>query len=329
MIPYTAYDINPVQIAQCKAKLALAQKIKTDLIQRDLRRIRIKNIETAIVSRDWFSPDVITKLLDLYHWIVRYSMDKEPDVMDILYAAFILSLRRNACITASSNPTWLKSGGTIPGTDIKDTFLQAYAFIIDWHAKSFKQKRVRNYGTVAYKDISNLTDKCCYDLCIISPPYCNRLDYKRMFAPEYLFITKHILNLPSEDKFFGNNEIKDFKTKDYAPTDYEEAVLAEVRRRQAPENKDYYFKYFMKYFSELDIILNKILGTLRSRGSAIITIQNSHYKDFTIKLDEIIKSKVNKRHGITELASKEKSYFGNLLKAKSRQKETVLIINKK
>jgi len=327
-VPYLAYDINPVQVIQCNAKIANLTKLSLASIRQDIKAFKVKEIQRALACREWFSQDAISCLLELFNKIDSYSTSCDPDVRHLLTGAFVLTLRRNACIAASSNPTWLKKGGTIPGTNVKETFIAAYDFINLWHKKNYSQKRMRKYGDVSCRDINNIKKQNFYDICIVSPPYCNRLDYKRMFAPEYYFVTNFIQN-DKEKAFMGNNEVRGFDDSSYHPTAYEILLLRKIRLKQAPENKDYYFKYYSKYFKELDLVLIKIMDSLKPGGVLFINVQNSHYKEVEINLDEVIKSKIEEKHIVSELYSKQKTFFGNLLKANKRQKETLLGIVKK
>ncbi len=326
-LPYTAYDINPVQVVQCNAKIANISNMNHSKIRSDLRKLKVKEIRKTIISREWFSPDVSSCLIDLHNNILGYAKNKAPDVGYILQGAFILALRRNACIAISSNPTWLKEGGIIPGTEIKQTFLSAYDFIVRWHEDTYLEKRTAKYGHVSHKNVNDMNKPNYYDICIVSPPYCNRLDYKRMFAPEYYFL-RTFVQTGNNDYFMGNNEVRYFDISTYTPTKYEYNLLKKIRMKQAPENKDYYFRYYTKYLSELDSLLRILINSLKVNGELYINVQNSHYKDVEVNLDNIIQSKIEEKHIVSELYSKHNSFFGNLLKANKRQKETVLKIVK-
>ena len=328
-IPYTAYDINPVQVIQCRAKVACLKQIDYLAIRSAVEKIKVSELHKTISSRDWFHAETAKSLTYFHAELKSYSKEKKGDIWDILNAAFILTLRRNACITASSNPTWLKKGGTIPGTSIKATFMKAYDFIIKWHKNTYEETRNGKTGKITVQNVRHLKEKGYYDVCITSPPYCNRMDYKRMLAPEYFFIKQYILNEEDEVGFIGDNTVRNINIDEYSPTAYEIKLLNQVRSRQEPDNRDYYYKYYKKYFFELDDTLKRILISLKHKGVLFITVQNSHYKDVEIHLDEVIMSKIQDRHLISVFQSKPRCFFGNLLKANVRQKESVLKIVKK
>ena len=309
-IPYVAYDINPAQVIQCKAKVACISDIDYRLISSDLKKIKFKELSKTISSREWYDADVVSLLTDLYNELKKYSSDKKKDIWDTLNAAFILTLRRNACITTSSNPTWLKKGGTIPGTNIKTTLFKALDFIVDWNKNTYKKGRLRKCGKISSRDVRLLNEKEHYDICITSPPYCNRMDYKRMLAPEYYFIQKYISNIKNDVGFIGDNVVRNVALDEYSPTTYETGLLKRIRTRQEPENKDYYYKYYKKYFYELDETLQKIMSALKHKGVLFITVQNSHYKDVEIHLDEVIMSKIQDRHLVSVFQSKLRCFFG-------------------
>ncbi len=328
-IASVGYDINPVQVIQCNAKLANASTFNWPVVRRDIAHLKVKESHKTIFSRNWFDEDVAKRLLQFYNDITVYAANRDGNLKRITIAAFVLSLRANACYGTSSNPTWLKKGGMVPGTNIKKAFLAAFDFIGKWHDITYgKIKRKRIFGRVYQKDIKSIPDRQLYQLCITSPPYCNRLDYKRMMAPEYYFMSRYIQQKEEDEAFIGDNVIHDLDLKVYQPTEYEARLLKDIRSRQMPDDKDYYYKYYFKYLYELDIVLNKIMVALRKHGTLLIAVQNSHYKDIAINIDDIICEKIRDHHVVHAIFSKDRQFFGNILKVNKKQRETILRITK-
>lgn len=324
-INYVGYDINPIQVIQAAAKLALIDDKEAQACLADVPKWDIFEIRKTLISSDWFHVDVVEALLSFYQKLTSFA---GSPIFDVILAAFYLMLRKNACYGISSNPTWLKKGGIIAGTSIKDSFVENFKMILDWHGSTYGYLRQGKNGYVRCQDIRNITNHDEFDVCITSPPYCNRLDYRRMFGPE-LFIHSLIPGNTPHGEFMANNEVRGVDLNDYTPTKFEEQLLNVIRSKQAPENRDYYYKYYSKYFAELQLVLDKSIMSVKHNGIILINVQNSTYKKANIDLDGVIYHKLVEKHHVEELLYSNKPFFGNIRNQNAHQKETVLKIIKK
>lgn len=316
------FDINQIQIIQCRAKLINLRADDFDKYYKEAESLECEEICGLIVSGDWYHESVARSLIDFRKGLIKHAINLSPDHCHLAEAAFALTLRRNSCYGVSSNPTWLKRGGTLTGTQTKKEFLGAIRFIKEWHAKNYFNKNQCMDVPVKIRSVLDEPQEGGYDICLTSPPYCNRLDYKRMFGPEHFFYSRYVDN-EEDPKFMGDNVVRGYVVDKEAHSLLELNLLDQIRSRQADKNKDYYYKYYSKYFNELKAALNNIGLQINKNGYMLINVQNSTYKGVEICIDDIIINHFGPERAEC-IYDEHKSHFGNIVKAKTKQKETII-----
>jgi hypothetical protein len=321
-IAIDGFDINQIQVIQCRAKLINLSNDDFDTYYKEAKSLECKEMYGLIVSEDWYHESVARNLIDFRKSLIEHSMNLSPDHYHLAEAAFALTLRKNSCYGISSNPTWLKRGGTLTGTKIKEEYLEAIGFIKEWHNNNYFNTSQLTNNSVNIRSVLCESQGMAYDICLTSPPYCNRLDYKRMFGPEHFFYSRYVNN-EEEPNFMGNNVIRGYVVDEESHSQFELDLLDRIRSRQDPKNNNYYYKYYSKYFKELKATLHNIELQINKNGYMLVNVQNSTYKGVEICIDDIIINHFGPDRAEC-IYDEHKSHFGNIVQAKTKQKETII-----
>ncbi len=213
--------------------------------------------------------------------------------------AMILLIRSAASfakLEKCSNPTWSQPSRVrrVYQSSVRAALLDAAEDV----AGTFSTEPV--LSSVRIGDARSLPiESGIVDVILTSPPYCTRIDYAVTTAFELAAMGLHdvkefstlrrtlmgttMLRCPTEQEF----SLSEFP-RDVA------ALLRNVASHKSHGSRLYYFRNLHQYFSDAAQALGEIRRVLRNRGSAILVVQTSYYKELEIDLPKLFISMGNR-----------------------------------
>jgi len=260
---------------------------------------------------DWIAPQIREALstyvdrLSLDGGVTPFSYEANFWSMpaNIRFAAClpVLAARSLTCFRASDNITWLKKGGLMRQTSIYEPIMRA----LDLWCRFAEETNFTKYGKRALGAISvcrmNAEEGLFggsprADMIITSPPYANRLDYTRMWAPELEVISAMWEGNSSEIKAM---QIGSTVVEGKTVSSKEEARLPKPIRqalvdiRSDPDwkaSESYYYPFFRNYAVSMMRSLNQIASKLRPGGILVMFVRDTVRKDVMFPTAELIRS---------------------------------------
>lgn len=186
---------------------------------------------------DWIAPSIRDELHEYYELFglgefgsllgegsIRYA---DPQTR---FAAClpVLSARALICFHETDNATWFKRGGLLRGTSIYEALMHTldrwfnYASCVAQEVAICSDLAWGSFN-VSYMDVEHgvFGESPSPDVIITSPPYANRLDYTRMWAPE-LEVASVLFNI----------DIRSIKTRQIGSTVVRERRLCIQEKRK-------------------------------------------------------------------------------------------------
>lgn len=293
---YTSYinDILPVYFFINQAKqysvFQRYQKYGKEWFLKELLScMRFLKKRRLCISNEWIEKGILNGLINSWESTNKY----EKNISILLKAVIINSIRAFSSVTKSDNPTWLKNGGISSGRRLEEiveesliAFIKYYSVYDDSRIVTTKKGKC----IFSAQNANKIKLKNKVDLIITSPPYCNRLDTMRQYAPELYFLSKVGYSVRLEN-MIANNKIStytNFKADfEYLTSKSKYAEFLLNRIKKLPPK--YYIKYYTRYFSVLCEVLQNVVKNLSSKGKMYIIVQDNTHKGNLIEIDEIIK----------------------------------------
>jgi hypothetical protein len=315
-------ELNPVMAILARAKdrsLAGRDEELGRLLNGVSRRVRLDctRYDPEGEAALWFRPDLYTVLkrigsalsaapanrIELDQRLVLMLADaKDPSLglLDLLWAALLVTVRECARPVGSRNPTWFRPG---PSEDLApEQVLDLYvakakdlmndlnaAFNTDLFSPPEAIRHVFGHKLVVlHADARRLPiHPSSVDVIITSPPYLTRIDYAVTTAPELVFLgytTKELLR-DIRSSIMGSTCIVGQKHEigeHWGPTC--RALVENVRSHSSKASSTYYFKTYVQYFQDAESLLRECLRVLKPGASAFLVVQDSWYKDVHVPL---------------------------------------------
>jgi hypothetical protein len=165
------------------------------------------------------------------------------------------------------------------------------------------------------------------DAIVTSPPYANRLDYTRMWAPE----TEVLAAMSGQDPgTIKEDQIGSTVVAGQDGVNGEETrlpkivriALDEIRKDPTEFSESYYYPFFRNYAVSLDRSLRTTASRLESGGTLIIFVRDTVRKDVLFPTGELVSEVLTgKSVGLRRVDQERrviKSHIGFLRKASSR-----------
>lgn len=295
------YDILPIYYFINKAKtyevFKKVYKNRLATIEKELITCLkpLKN-KKLVISRKWIPDDILEVLLDV--WNLSDNYEKQINIF--FKAIIILSIRSLSCTTVTpKNSTWYKPGGMTSEKDINQIVhenINKYGIYYDTYYNKLelsKGGKIR-FNTCKAQLIQNLKN---IDTIITSPPYPNRYDYVTMYRPELYFLSKVDSNINIETlrtEILASNKVIDFKliNNDIEIINKKSPktmnFLLAVKGKGKEDENNYYFRCFMKYFTQLYNILDNLIDILIEKGRLFIVIQNNIHRGELNSMDDFV-----------------------------------------
>jgi hypothetical protein len=291
-------DINPgpLALAALRSPLLIAGRARQSEQLRGLLYDRcigqptdppLESLDEAGESEDWLIPRVRNELRSLG---IALGLNTQSDLARAFsmrdpfrrFAIGICALaaRQLATFRLSDNVTWLRPGGLAAPTRLSEVLNSTIDEWVQWATQTHV---ARPTGSLALQlsSISRYRPAETADLLVTSPPYANRLDYKRMWAPETAVVQALIDgSLSTIGPFIGSNQTRQ-------PHDAElrrlprsvRSALSKIRSHEAWGSSWYYYPFFASYAVDLDSACRQMSMLLRRKGTAIVFGRDTVRKD--------------------------------------------------
>lgn len=223
---------------------------------------------SPVFSEEWISKRIGGQLQRFYDNISKHLRGNPFDYTKNFWESsnfgvfaigiLLMASRSFVCYRASDNSTWIKKGGVERVSNIKTSLIAALNIWREYAEKYMRQHACDNFsiGALHFRRnnaVKNLFSKLpLADVIVTSPPYANRLDYTKLWAPEvetlcYLWgadstqIRKHQIGSVMVS---GNNpEVNE----DRLPFRLREVLERIKSDEQGKASDSYYFPYFKNF----------------------------------------------------------------------------------
>jgi hypothetical protein len=245
-------------------------------------------------TEDWIEDSVVEVLKRAW----EKAEDQMGPIATLIRAILLLSIRNFSSFIKTTNPTWLKPGGLRQ----KISAEQAFRSTID-QLHSYYQHVYANYpfikgGQIILTDYdaTQLTPNNKVDVVMTSPPFCNRVDWDRMYAPEHFFL-ESVNVWHTRTEFLGTTSVRRYPDFDIDlnfiinRSSYLSRFLMEVQERQIRKEResDYYVKYFTRYFANLFRAFDKAVGVLSDDNIGIyFVVQDNSHRGLFIQIGKAL-----------------------------------------
>jgi len=299
----TALDVNPVATAltDLRRPTLLGQIPRiADHLERVLRKCpRIVATASSGYEASWL-PVLVATWLRAYGDSVRQverlgsQSLKAAETSKVLSYLPLLAARRFATFSQTDNVTWVKPGGLHNGSDPRELLRAVFN---EWQGYIEGTYDLVRAGSL----VSSTVDLCRartrerFDGVVFSPPYANRLDYVRMWAPE-ASVYRAVLG---EDPFtlapevIGTNIVRGVSIEPSALADLPLPVrraLRAIRSDTTKASASYYFPFFANYAIRLHKAIRRAGELLARGGVGVVFVRDTPRKDILFPTGLLAKS---------------------------------------
>jgi hypothetical protein len=226
------------------------------------------------------------------------DLQKISSIASAFYVALFAVSRELARPFQSSNPTWLKTANDVDSLIKSDRAWIDERFIE--HVRSMAMVlSTQETPNAAEQPIeirvadstSPSLNRRSVDAVLTSPPYCTRIDYTAATRVELAIISRlvHTDTLQLGRDMIGSTRVPKVKVAQdisWGPTCRK--FLSEMKQHPSKASDGYYLNTHLDYFDKISRSLWVISKALRSKGAAILVVQDSFYKDIHNDLPRIM-----------------------------------------
>ena len=264
------------------------------------RIFRPFNKFNMVFSDTWIKDEILAQYIDIWNTTGNYS----ENLRTFLRAIIILSVRYFSGFTTSSNRTWLKEGGMTSDIDIREILDNIVDRFLSYYKFYYYQQTISLGGNLEFsmQPVSDLSIEYEVDTIITSPPFPNRYDIIRAYAPELYFLSQVIegYNVAElKDKIIGTNVVKGYDVqkndmnylKKVSRKTWEFVLeIEEMGKQKKKKNLEnlYYFRYFVKFYTNLFDVLGRLTDILRKNGSFYLVVQNNIHRGLLNDMNSFI-----------------------------------------
>lgn len=358
--PMAGQGVTLAKFASAGAKVYLGDRNPAALLLANLRDPRLAEQHAALadwlnsvidrlaskrrratatkVVEGWIAPNIATALQDYakYCGIGMFSNPFEIgsdfwhlDTKARFAAAIaVLAARDIASFRTTDNLTWLKPGGFARQVGIEVSLRSA---LEKWCDFAIRNANVKSPGMLSVELMDAAQgefSKTPKVNCIItSPPYANRLDYTRLWAPEIHVLAN--LCTSSIDRIRhsqigtpvveGLHHLENEVRLLPKPT---RDTLREIKNDPTIYSKNYYYPFFRNYAVTLSRALIHVAARLSPGGTFMVFVRDTVRKDILFSTGDLVRSiLVSKQCGL-KLETTErrviKQHIGFVRKSSSR-----------
>jgi hypothetical protein len=240
-----------------------------------------------------------TLLIDHHEYHPLFDRAHFKDVSSIaafFYVAMFRVIRSLLVPFRSANPTWLKLPATSERVTVREDRLhqkireQINAMTAHLLGPSPNFTKLRPSVIEKARSAELPIEDASVDAVISSPPYCTRIDYVKKTLPELALLGANSIQIKHlRDQMIGTPTIQETATVQapaWGATCL--AIVDAIAQHDSYASKSYYYKTYLQYFSGLYESVREIDRVLKPRGSCILVVQDSYYKNIHIDLAKVL-----------------------------------------
>ena len=215
------------------------------------------------------------------------------------YVALFATCRSLVGKFQSTNPTWLRTPkctetrAGVPRTVIAKRFVASLSEMA--HALAVKQEnghreRASFHITLGDSTAMGLPSESV-DFILTSPPYCTRIDYTAATRVELALLAPLLRTsvLDLSRTMIGSTRVPHTRPAVSASWGARCArFLRKIQEHPSRASSGYYYSTHLDYFDKIAKSMDGIALSLKTRGRAIIVVQDSYYKEIHNELPAII-----------------------------------------
>lgn len=317
----TLCDINPAVLALGflrAPQLASTLHEVTGFAKSCIRAIRTRRRvpPRAQVVDGWFSREIGLDLARLAGVLQLRTQDSvgghrglwNDERASVVVGLAVLAARRFVSFGTTDNVTWLRPGGLVQGVSLAQAMEEALAAWTEFVQGTARAVNVRA-GVLSIRCSSALELAAdlqeSADLVLTSPPYANRLDYGRMWAPE-LAVLGALSGFDADTisaMQIGTNQVQSRRA--LAPRERlsrrTERTLRAIGNDPIPYARKYYEPYFRNYALELVRALVSAAGALREAGRIAVFVRDTVRKDHLFETGALVEWTLRRRCGLRQV----------------------------
>ncbi len=306
----TGLDINPVTTLVASAKLANPDDAShvLGLATRMAAAANAEEVDRLDPLLAWLPPAAVRHFRTIEARILSElattknggrldpRINTLPPLSAFLLLALIRSTKTLASVKVSSNPTWTRPAESISrvrGKTLERAWIEQISQMsreLGAHGHPAQQANAGSIRLAASTAIP-LADETV-DLVVTSPPYCTRIDYAvgSSFELAALGIGEDTVAYRQLRAQAMGTPLSRARQPQEPPTDWPDSVkrlLGSIRIHQSKASGTYYYKTYFQYFSDCLASLREIYRVLHDKGSAVLVVQSSYYKDIYVDLPQL------------------------------------------
>jgi hypothetical protein len=251
-------------------------------------------------TKEWIERPVLNRLASAW----KESEGQAEYIRVLIKAVLLLSIRAFSSFVRTENPTWLKPGGLRPRVRVEDALRSAVDRLDFFYRNTYGKYGEIKGGEICLTDYDATRKEpgCKVDVVMTSPPFCNRVDWDRIYAPEHFFLEAVGVRYSRID-FLGTSSVRqyaDFDSDFKLVTERSQWLcqfLNEVKKRQLRKEREsnYYVKYFTRYFAELFHVFD-LAASMMSNDSAGIyfVVQGNRHRGLDIEIGIALQESLRK-----------------------------------
>jgi hypothetical protein len=225
----------------------------------------------------------------------------------------LLASRELVAHRSSDNVTWIKQGGL---QRVSHVFEPLSTALDNWYVYAKKVSSLVSLGgelCVEWLDLTRSvsTESNLADVIVTSPPYANRLDYSRLWAPE-IEVLCALLGIDSPNltaQQVGSTVIKgvsEFAEEEVLLPEPVRIVLDTIRQDKISKASDsYYYPFFRNYAVSLRRAVKNIVNALKPGGQLTMFVRDTARKDIVFPTAGLIEATLQECEGMERLLPTE------------------------
>lgn len=241
-------------------------------------------------TEKWIEDSVLERLA--HAW--KRTTEQSKPIAVLTKVVLLLAVRKFSSFIRTTNPTWLKPGGLRPNVPARKAFESAIERLAAFYQHAYPEHVPVKGGRIILTDYDacRTGPKYAPDVVMTSPPFCNRVDWDRLYAPEHYFLSAvgawhtrtGFLGTTTVDQYCDFESDLNFVRE---RSNYLRRFLNEVRKRQIRNERqsDYYVKYFTRYFAGLFRVFDMTVRSLSKNNAGIyFVVQENIHRGLRIRI---------------------------------------------
>ena len=290
-------DLNPAMIAIARSQLMDHNGVSS--VRHRAHRTLAKPLPQTRLNLDdpllqWFDEPTVTlfrrylKGLTGFARLTNQSISRLRPHAAFWFTALFRLARSVTQPWHTTNPTWIKSGGSLPVTTVPDSSFQACIRTASRQATAIcgtRQPTARvSLGTSLCLEHLEIQP----DLILGSPPYCTRIDYAVATRIEL-----SVLGLSASDQdslrksLLGTTTVPPTHHRPSNPGQTGSQLLQAISVHPSKASRTYYSKWFAQYLNNYSNSLAQLATITHPHGTICLVVQDSYYKNLHLDLRAI------------------------------------------